>query len=98
MSPTPACSWPATPPARSPASTFRSMAAGRCCEDAMTVTADLVIHNGIVVTPDSAVPASVAIKDEKIIAVGDADAMPPAKETLDAKGLHILPGAIDVHV
>ena len=64
----------------------------------MTLTADLVIHNGIVVTPDSAVPASVAIKDEKIIAVGDADAMPPAQETLDAKGLHILPGAIDVHV
>ena len=24
--------------------------------------------------------------------------MPPARETLDAKGLHILPGAIDVHV
>lgn len=64
----------------------------------MTITADLVIHNGIVVTPDSAVPASVAIKDEKIIAVGAADAMPPAQETLDAKGLHILPGAIDVHV
>ena len=64
----------------------------------MTVTADLVIHNGIVVTPDSAVPASIAIKDEKIIAVGSADAMPPAQETLDATGLHILPGAIDVHV
>ncbi|ARP99011.1 allantoinase AllB [Pseudorhodoplanes sinuspersici] len=64
----------------------------------MTVTADLVIHNGIVVTPDSAVPASIAIKDEKIIAVGAADAMPPAQEILDAKGLHILPGAIDVHV
>jgi len=64
----------------------------------MTVTADLVIHNGIVVTPDSAVPASVAIKGEKIIAVGDADAMPLAQETLDATGLHILPGAIDVHV
>jgi dihydroorotase len=64
----------------------------------MTVTADLVIHNGIVVSPDSAVPASVAIKNEKILSVGAADAMPPARETLDAKGLHILPGAIDVHV
>ena len=31
MSPTPACSWRAMPRARSPASTFRSMAAGRCC-------------------------------------------------------------------
>ena len=64
----------------------------------MTVTADLVIHNGIVVSPDSAVPASIAVKDEKILSVGAADAMPPARETLDAKGLHILPGAIDVHV
>ncbi len=64
----------------------------------MTVTADLVIHNGIVVSPDQALPASVAIKDEKILSVGAAEAMPPARETLDAKGLHILPGAIDVHV
>ena len=64
----------------------------------MTVTADLVIHNGIVVSPDAAIPASVAIKDEKIISVGAAEAMPAARETLDAKGLHILPGAIDVHV
>src|SRR5262245_49753281 len=95
----PACSCRAMSRARSPASTFRSMAAGRCCEDKpMTVTADLVIHNGIVVSPDSAVPASVAIKDEKILAVGAADAMPPAREMLDAKGLHVLPGAIDVHV
>ena len=31
-SPTPACSWRATCRARSPASTCRSMAAGRCCE------------------------------------------------------------------
>ncbi len=62
------------------------------------MTADLVIHNGIVVTPDAAFPASVAIKDEKILAVGAPDAMPPARETLDATGLHILPGAIDVHV
>ena len=64
----------------------------------MTVTADLVIHNGIVVSPDAAIPASIAIKDEKILAVGAAEAMPPARETLDARGLHILPGAIDVHV
>lgn len=62
------------------------------------MSADLVINNGIVVTPDAAFPASVAIKDEKIVAVGAPDAMPPARETLDASGLHILPGAIDVHV
>ena len=62
------------------------------------MTADLVIHNGIVVTPDAAFPASIAIKDERILSVGAPDAMPLARETLDAAGLHILPGAIDVHV
>ena len=51
-SPMPACFWRAMSRARSPASTFRSTAAGQCCEGAMTVTADLVIHNGIVVSPD----------------------------------------------
>src|SRR6187402_3395285 len=94
----PACFSQATSRVRSPVPTFRSTAAGQCCEGAMTVTADLVIHNGIVVSPDAAIPASVAIKDEKIISVGAAEAMPAARETLDAKGLHILPGAIDVHV
>ena len=64
----------------------------------MSITADLVIHNGKVVSPDSVIDASVAIKDGTILSVGEPGAMPPARETLDAKGLHILPGAIDVHV
>ncbi|MEW6454728.1 MAG: dihydroorotase family protein [Pseudomonadota bacterium] len=64
----------------------------------MSVTADLVIHNGKVVSPDSVIDASVAIKEGTILSVGEPSAMPPARETLDAKGLHILPGAIDVHV
>jgi dihydroorotase len=64
----------------------------------MTNSADLVINGGQVVTPDSVFPASVAIREGKIISVGSADTMPPAAETLDATGLHVLPGAIDVHV
>jgi dihydroorotase len=60
--------------------------------------ADLVIHNGTVVSPEMAIAASVAIKDGKVLAVGAAQAMPQAAETLDARGLHVLPGAIDVHV
>jgi dihydroorotase len=51
-----------------------------------------------VVSPDSVVEASVAIKDGKILAVGADEAMPPADDTLDARGMHVLPGAIDVHV
>src|SRR3977135_3586667 len=64
---------------------------------AMT-TADLVIRGGKVASPDSVIDASVAIKDGVIVAVGSDAAMPPAREVLDAQGLHILPGAIDVHV
>jgi dihydroorotase len=60
--------------------------------------ADLVIRGGRVVSPDSVVEASVAIKDGKILAVGADEAMPPTKGTLDAHGMHVLPGAIDVHV
>jgi dihydroorotase len=61
-------------------------------------TADLVIHGGTIVSPDTEYKASIAIKDGTILAIGEQCAMPAAKETLDATGLHILPGAIDVHV
>jgi dihydroorotase len=64
----------------------------------MMITADLVIRSGLVVSPDSVIEASVAIKDGRIIAVGDDAIMPQAAEALDARGLHVLPGAIDDHV
>src|SRR5437762_7320391 len=64
----------------------------------MMITADLVIRSGLVVCPDSVIEASVAIKDGRVIAVGDDTIMPRAAETLDARGLHVLPGAIDDHV
>jgi len=62
------------------------------------VSVDLVIRGGKVVTPDAVFPASVAIADGAIVAVGADELMPQARETLDARGLHVLPGAIDVHV
>lgn len=62
------------------------------------MTADLVIRNGRIVSPDAVYEASIAIKDGKVLAIGADSAMPPAKETFDAGGLHILPGAIDDHV
>jgi dihydroorotase len=64
----------------------------------VNITADLILTGGKVVSPDAVIDAAVAIKDGKIVAVGAADAMPPAKETLDLSGMHLLPGAIDVHV
>jgi dihydroorotase len=64
----------------------------------MSITADLILTGGKVVSPDAVIEAAIAIKDGKIVTVGAADAMPPAKETVDVSGMHILPGAIDVHV
>ena len=64
----------------------------------MSITADLILTGGKVVSPDAVIDAAVAIKDGKILSVGAADAMPPARETVDVSGMHVLPGAIDVHV
>jgi dihydroorotase len=64
----------------------------------MSVTADLVIRGGKVVSADAVFDASVAITDGMISAVGADAMMPSSRETLDATGLHVLPGAIDVHV
>jgi dihydroorotase len=60
--------------------------------------ADLVIDGGIIVSPDAQYHASIAIKDGAILAIGHSEAMPVAREVIDVSGLHILPGAIDVHV
>ena len=60
--------------------------------------ADLVISGATVVTDTSSFDAAVAIKDGRILAVGAHAAMPSARETFDASRLHLLPGAIDVHV
>ena len=60
--------------------------------------ADLVIAGGLVVSPDGIVLADVAVAGERIVAVGPPATMPPARERIDAAGLHVLPGAIDVHV
>jgi dihydroorotase len=65
---------------------------------AMGTVVDLVIHGGKVVTPETVVDAAIAIKDGAVLCIGNDAAMPPAHETLDAGGLHMLPGAIDVHV
>jgi dihydroorotase len=64
----------------------------------MSETVDLVINGGTIVSSDAEYRASIAIKDGLIHAIGAPEAMPKTKETLDVTGLHILPGAIDVHV
>ncbi|HML14200.1 MAG TPA: allantoinase AllB [Xanthobacteraceae bacterium] len=62
------------------------------------MSVDLVIRGGRVVTPDAVFAASVAVDGGTIVAVGADELMPQAREVIDARGLHVLPGAIDVHV
>lgn len=61
-------------------------------------TVDLVIRGAQVVSPEAIVSASVAVDGEHIVAVGQDELMPPAREVVDASGLYLLPGAIDSHV
>ena len=61
-------------------------------------TVDIIVHGGQVVTASEAYEASVAIRGEKIVAIGPDDVLPPADQYIDASGKFVLPGAIDCHV
>jgi dihydropyrimidinase len=56
---------------------------------------DLVIKNGTVVTAVSTTQADVAIRGEKIAAIGD-DLV--GKRVIDATGKLVIPGGVDIHV
>ncbi len=59
---------------------------------------DLVISGGTVVTAERSFAADVAISDGRISAVGEAlAAAHPEAPMLDATGLLVLPGCVDVH-
>lgn len=59
---------------------------------------DLAITGGTIVTPEGRFAGDVGIRGETIAAIVAPGCLGPAKETLDATGMHLLPGAIDVHV
>ena len=59
---------------------------------------DLIVKNGTIVSPQSSIHGHVLIKDGRVLEVMVRDDLPPARETIDAAGLHVLPGLIDPHV
>lgn len=61
------------------------------------MAADLVVKNCWVVNHDRRVWAGVAAANGKIVAIGEADELPPATRVIDAQGLYLLPGVIDPH-
>jgi dihydropyrimidinase len=59
---------------------------------------DSIVHGGRVVTATEVLEASIAIKGEKIVALGPENALPPAARAIDVTGKYVLPGAIDCHI
>jgi len=63
----------------------------------MTQTFDLIIQNGTLMTPGGRVQTDVGVRAGKIVAIENLSAA-DAAEIIDARGLHVLPGAIDTQV
>jgi allantoinase len=62
------------------------------------VTVDLTVTGGLVMVGDRARPADVVIDGGRITAVVSPGEAPVAHQSIDADGLHVLPGLVDAHV
>jgi len=58
---------------------------------------DLVIRNGLVVTPAGVVAGGVAVTGGKIAQVGGDASLPQGDTEVDAGGNFVLPGVVDPH-
>ena len=56
---------------------------------------DVVVRGGTVVTASDAFAADVGIAGGRIVAIGDG--LPRGRDEIDARGLQVLPGGVDVH-
>ena len=61
------------------------------------MAAELIIRGGIVVTAAGRRTADVSISDGRIVAVGESAPVTENTRVIDAAGLLVLPGAVDVH-
>jgi dihydroorotase len=57
---------------------------------------DLILRGGIAATPNGIAAADIAVRGDRIAAIGHVDGS--AEAEIDARGLHILPGVIDTQV
>lgn len=56
------------------------------------------LRNARLVLPDRVVAASLVIADDRIVRIGDGLSASPSDKEIDARGLTIFPGFIDVHI
>ena len=61
----------------------------------MPSDADLVIHDGSIVTPDGVITGDVAVANGKIVSVGPS--VPHGPHSVSAKGKWVMPGGVDPH-
>lgn len=59
---------------------------------------ELLIKNGKVVLPDQVLKLDIAVSAGKIVALGKELSAAPLTQVIDAEGLYVLPGMIDMHV
>ena len=62
------------------------------------MTVDLLLESGIVIVDGSEAVQSVAISSGRIEGIYAESDSPESRETLDCRGMYILPGVIDIHV
>lgn len=58
---------------------------------------DTLIRNGLVITPQGRRQTSIGIRDGRIAGIYEAGNEPQAKTVIDAQGLAVVPGAVDMH-
>lgn len=59
---------------------------------------DLILKGATLVTPEKNIQADIAIKDETIVALGDANSFGEAKRVIELEGKYIMPGVIEPHM
>ncbi|PYN65925.1 MAG: hypothetical protein DMD93_19565 [Candidatus Rokuibacteriota bacterium] len=62
------------------------------------MTVDVLVRGGRVVTGSDVFESAVAIKGDRIVAIGPESLLPPAARVIDAAGKYVLPGLIDCHL
>ncbi|HTQ25027.1 MAG TPA: hypothetical protein VMI09_10040, partial [Candidatus Binataceae bacterium] len=59
---------------------------------------DLLLKNGLIVTPGGAIRGGLAIAGERIVGVGADETLGSARREIDLRGKIVMPGLFDPHV
>jgi len=65
--------------------------------EAQQAAVELVIHNGLIVNDTGRLEADIRIRGEKIVEIAPKLKAGAGAREIDAKGMLLLPGAIDTH-